>query len=223
MEDAVKAAGTSGALVEVMIVDLDGFKRINDTVGYAGGDALLKSIGEPPVKFTGSRYRAARFGGDEFLIMVQDVKHAKEIESAAQGIVKVFKEPFEILGQQVSITAGLGVSLFPLDGDGTGSLIKHAYMAVHQAKIRDKNQYALCTPEPKEISERNIILSTELYGVEKRGELVLHYQPQMNLRSGRMIGAEALVRWQRPGRGLLPPGLFIPLAEMNGTIMNIGE
>ncbi|MFA5528078.1 MAG: EAL domain-containing protein [Peptostreptococcales bacterium] len=223
LSQAIHLAKKNQRFVSVIFLDLDGFKMVNDTMGHSGGDALLKEISHGLVSRLRQTDTVARFGGDEFLILVNDLKDENDTNKVTDTVMELFEHPFYVNEQEFYVTASAGVAIYPFDGDNTETLIKNADIAMYMAKDRGKNQYVMCTTDMKEEVKRNIKLSNQLYRVQEKGELVLHYQPQVKLSTGKIVGLEALLRWKHPEIGMIPPSVFIPLAEMNGTIMSIGK
>ncbi|MGI6751873.1 MAG: EAL domain-containing protein [Anaerovoracaceae bacterium] len=223
LSQAIHLAQRNEKYISIIFMDLDNFKMVNDTMGHNAGDKMLNAISASLVKKLKKKDTVARFGGDEFLILVNDLKDDEDITIVIDKLFKVFEEPFNIEGQEFFISASAGIATYPFDGHDAGSLIKNADIAMYMAKAKGKNQYVLCTTEMQEEIRSNIKLSNGLYRVEERSELILHYQPQIKLQTGEITGVEALLRWNHPQMGMLYPNVFIPLAEMNGTINGIGE
>ncbi|MDD4565584.1 MAG: EAL domain-containing protein [Eubacteriales bacterium] len=223
LSQAIHLAKRNGRFVGVLFLDLDGFKMVNDTMGHSGGDALLKELSQDLRNCLRKTDTVARFSGDEFLILINNLIDEKDIIKIADVVMELFKHPFSIYEQEFYVTASIGAAIYPFDGENAETLIKNADMAMYMAKENGKNQYVMCTSDMKERVKRNINLSNQLYHVQERNELVLYYQPQIKLCTGKIAGLEALLRWNHPKLGMLPPSLFVPLAEMNGTINGIGE
>ncbi len=223
LKHAIKGAGPGEGIV-VLFVDLDSFKVLNDTMGHDKGDIVLRDIGAGLAKAVGPEGVAARFGGDEFLIMVRGPSYAYGIEKVvAQEVMGLFEQPFSVDNREFFVTASVGGAVYPFDGEDAVTLIKNADIAMYAAKTRGKNQFAMCTRHMKDDVQKNIHLSNDLYRVLEKRELEVHYQPQIKTATGGIIGLEALLRWNHPQRGSIPPSLFIPLAEANGTITSVGK
>jgi diguanylate cyclase (GGDEF)-like protein len=220
---AVHLAQRQSKHIGLIFMDLDSFKAINDTMGHSGGDEIIREV----AKALSSRIRktdtVARFGGDEFMILLNDIPDFGSIPKIADSIMSLFERPFELNGQEYFISASAGVAVFPYDGEDIETLLKNADIAMYRAKAQGANQYVLCTPELKEEVHHSLILTNSLYRALERGEFLLHYQPQIQIESGKVIGLEALLRWKHPSLGMIPPSVFIPLAEKNGLIGSIGE
>ena len=223
LTQAIHLANRKQRYIGVIFLDLDDFKMVNDTMGHRGGDAILKAVAWKLVQQVRKTDTVARFGGDEFLIMINDLKDDKDITTVVDHIIGTFKHPFGVCGQELFITGSMGIALYPFDGEDPETLIKNADIAMYRAKSRGKSHYQLCTPVIKEEVKKNIKLSNNLYRVQERDELLIYYQPQIMLSTGQIIGVEALLRWNHPEMGMILPDIFIPLAEMNGTINAIGE
>ncbi len=221
-EQAIHLARRSGSVLGFMFLDLDFFKSINDTIGHDGGDKLLGILGQ---KLTGCLRKSdtvARFGGDEFLVMLNSIADVEDIVGVADKIMAMFQESIYLQGQEVFVTASAGISVFPADGEDVQTLIKHADIAMYTAKEKGKNRYEFCSYNMKERVKYRVNLSNHLYRALDRGEFQVYYQPQIDLSSEKIVGLEALLRWQHPEYGLLSPGEFIPLAEQTGLINPIG-
>lgn len=223
LSQALHLAGRSGRLVGVMFIDLDSFKTVNDTMGHNGGDILIKEVAQGLVRHLRKTDTVARFGGDEFLILINSVRNVKDIARIAGSIMELFEKPFHLSGQEFFITGSAGVAVYPADGEDAETLTKNADIAMYKAKARGKNQYVLCSTDMKAEVERNMMLSNSLYRAQERQELTVYYQPQVRLHTGQITGLEALLRWKHPQLGMIPPGTFIPLTERNGLINSIGE
>lgn len=223
LQQAVARSERSGALLAIMFLDLDGFKLINDTLGHASGDKLLVETGKRLAATVRKGDTVARIGGDEFVILCENITHPEAVKTVAEKIVASFRAPFIINGQELFITTSLGAALYPTDGDSAEELLQNADIAMYRAKEQGRNQGVLCTPQMQQDICEYMQLSNHLYRALERNELVLHYQPQIHVDSRSIIGTEALVRWEHPGLGLLPPGKFIAIAEKTGLIHPIGE
>ncbi|MBS4099020.1 MAG: EAL domain-containing protein [Sulfuricella sp.] len=209
----------------VMFVDLDNFKAINDTLGHEMGDLLLRQVAERLQACTRKQDTIARLGGDEFTILTESLKTAFEdvISTTAQRIVASLAAPFDLGGREVHISASVGIALYPKDGKNLSALLKRADMAMYNAKEIGKNNYQFFTEEMNIRAAERMAFESDLRGALKGGEFFLEYQPQMQLGSSRIVAVEALLRWQSPKRGLVLPERFIPVAEVMGLIVPIGE
>ena len=219
-QQAILAAQRDGAGVALMILDLDRFKEVNDTLGHHNGDLLLQEIG--------TRLRAglrvsdtvARLGGDEFGLLLPRVAEAPEAESLGEHVRSLLREPFTLQGVTLDVEACVGIALYPAHGHDVDTLLQRADVAMYFAK-EDRSGCELYVAERDEYSPHRLALAAELRRALDERELVLHYQPKAELSSGRVVGVEALVRWQHPEQGLLGPDQFIPLAEATGLIREL--
>lgn len=221
-EQAIHLARRNNSCLGVIFVDLDGFKAVNDTIGHEGGDKLIAEIAK---KLDGSLRKidtVARFGGDEYLILINNVTTDDDITTVADKLIHLFQKPVIINRQEIFITASMGISVFPADGDNIQALLKHADIAMYKAKENGRNQYAFCSENMKETVKYRVALSNSLYRALDRREFMVYYQPQIDLESGKISGMEALIRWKHPDFGMVPPPQFIPLAEQTGLIHSIG-
>jgi len=223
LTQAILDAARTGRKVGVIFLDLDSFKAVNDTMGHERGDELLRMIADRLRKCVRKSDSVSRFGGDEFLLMINNLVHENDIVKVADKIMEMFRNPLALKGQEYYITASAGIAMFPVDGQDANRLIKNADIAMYSAKESGKNRYAMCSHEMKEAINIRVALTTNLYRALDRGELVLYYQPQISLQTQRIIGMEALLRWNSPEYGLVKPSQFIPLAEQTGLINPIGE
>jgi diguanylate cyclase (GGDEF)-like protein len=223
VNQAIHLAKRAERFIGVIFIDLDNFKTVNDTMGHNGGDLLIKEVASTLSQRLRKSDTIGRFGGDEFMIMLNNIVDEKDITKITENIMRLFKKPIKVEGQEFFITASAGVAVYPVDGEDTETLIKNADIAMYKAKSKGKNQYVLCTTDMKDEVYRNMVLSNDLYRAQERDELLVYYQPQIRLQTGQIIGVEALLRWRHPKLGMISPGLFIPLAEKNGLINSIGE
>lgn len=219
---AIARAGRNKGLVAVLFLDLDGFKHINDSLGHSAGDKLLQSVSKRLLDCIRTPDTVGRQGGDEFVVLLQDVKQPEDASNAAARILKAVAEPHSIDRREVSITASIGVSIYPNDGRDAGTLINNADTAMYRAKEDGRQSYRFFEPEMNARAIQRQSLEKDLRRALKRNEFQLHYQPRIELRTGVIAGAEALLRWRHPTRGLLPPLQFISVAEDSGLILPIG-
>ena len=218
----VSQAAQENQRFAILFLDLDRFKMINDTMGHDAGDLLLKAVADRIRHCVRESDFIARLGGDEFTIVLENIDSPESAASVAEKICRSVGQPFVFMQQKMFVTTSIGISIFPDDGDDVSDLIKHADSAMFRAKEKRNN---FCFYEhfmEAEIAKR-MQLEQELRKAIDEDELVLHYQPQICLQSGKLVSAEALVRWQHPVKGLVGPDIFIPLAEESGLIHQLSD
>ena len=208
--------------VAVLFVDLDGFKPINDMLGHAVGDEVLKEAARRLRTTTRDSDTVARIGGDEFVLLAEDVSDVADCASLANRVIQVLAQPLEVQGHQVTLSGSVGVALYPEHGDRL-KLVQNADAAMYTAKRAGGNTYALFESRMNEGLQDQLSLQQDLRHALERGELQLHYQPKIDARLGRLQGVEALLRWQHPTRGMVGPNMFIPIAERFGLINGLGN
>ncbi|MEN3366732.1 MAG: hypothetical protein V7606_4006 [Burkholderiales bacterium] len=218
-----KALGEAKEKLALLIIDLDDFKNVNDSLGHAVGDLLLRATAMRLKSVTGPNDRVVRLGGDEFVIVLTDISSAIEARRMADMINEVLRFPLELVKGKKSITTSIGVSLYPDDGADMDALLKSAEIAMYAAKSSGKARYRFYDPHLYESLTGRLILEQELAEAIERDEFILVFEPRMRVSTGRLCGMEALVRWMHPTRGLVPPLEFIPLAESTGLILKMGD
>lgn len=207
----------------VLFIDLDRFKIINDSLGHAAGDQLLTEMASRLRSAIRASDVVARLGGDEFVVLLGEVSDRHQVTSIAQGLLSELSGPMELAGQECRVTASIGVSIFPEDGTDEQTLMKNADLAMYQAKQEGKNDIRFFSHEIEIQSVDRLVMEAGLRRALERDELCLHYQPKLDVATGRIAGVEALLRWNHPDLGLLSPLRFIPLAEEIGLIIPIGR
>ncbi|QXH46930.1 EAL domain-containing protein [Pseudomonas xanthosomatis] len=221
VEQALAAAQANKRGCALLLLDLDHFQSINDGLGHTIGDQLLKQVGERLREVLGTGVTLARLGGDEFGVLAENCQQVGHAGKLAQAIIERLREPFECDDHRLFISASIGISLFPSDALGAEQLLRNADSALFKAKGNGRACYALYTEELTAHAQHRVETAGELRRALEQEELRVFFQPVHDLHSAKMIGVEALVRWQHPSRGLVPPGEFIPIAERTGLIAEI--
>lgn len=220
-EQALASAQVHKRGCALLLMDLDHFKIINDSLGHNVGDQLLKAVGERLKGLFGPGMTLARLGGDEFAVLAESCPQVVQAAALAQRMLDAMKEPFVFDGNQLFISASIGISLFPSDALSAEQLLRNADSALFKAKSAGREGYALYTEELTAHAQHRVEIASELRRALDQQELRVYYQPVHDLQDSRLVGVEALVRWQHPERGLVPPGEFIPIAERTGLIADI--
>ncbi len=223
LQQAMNLALRTNQVIAVMFLDLDRFKDINDTLGHRIGDLLLQQVADRMSLVLRDCDTVARLGGDEFTIFAQDIKTVNNACRIGQKLLDLFEIPYNLEGQQLYVTCSIGITLFPSDAETMDDLLMHADIAMYHAKADGKNTYRLYSREMNQQSSERVVLQTDLRKALELRQLYLQYQPKFDARSARIIGVEALLRWQHPERGPIPPARFIPLAEESGSIVALTE
>ena len=222
ISQAISLAQRHKHKVAVLFLDLDRFKHINDSLGHPVGDDLLQSVARRLQDCIRTPDTVSRQGGDEFVILLQDVQHPKDAVSTVRRILKLVAETHSIGNRDLHITASIGVSIFPDDGFDAETLIRNADTAMYQAKDNGRQGYRFFKQEMNILAVERQSIEEDLRGALDRNEFSLHYQPKIDIRTGKITGAEALLRWTHPTLGSIPPARFIPIAEDSGLILPIG-
>ena len=220
---AVALAQRRDALVGVLFLDLDHFKVINDSLGHTVGDELLREVGRRLKAAVRDGDTVARVGGDEFTIVLQDLPRRDAVGVVAAKVLRTIAEPLDVNGHRLYVTASIGITLFPDDGEDAESLLRNADSAMYRAKDAGRNNYQLATRELSRSSQERMSLENDLHRALERGQFALLYQPQIESDSMEIVGIEALIRWNHPDRGLITPDQFIGIAEQRGLILPIGD
>ncbi|MGA2569912.1 MAG: EAL domain-containing protein [Terracidiphilus sp.] len=219
---AISLARRHGGRAAVLFLDLDGFKHINDSLGHAAGDEFLKSVANRLLNCVRAPDTVSRQGGDEFVLLLQDVQRPEDAAATARRVLQAVAELHLTDHCESHVTASIGVSLYPDDGLDAEALIKNADIAMYQAKKNGRQSYQFFNRDLNVPKAQDESIEESLRRALERNELTLHYQPKVNLKTGAITGAEALSRWIHPTRGTIPPGQFIPIAEKSGLILPIG-
>ena len=223
LEYAIQHAQRKGTSLSVLFLDLDRFKTVNDSLGHPAGDQLLRSVAALLSACVRGEDTVARLGGDEFVIVLEGVGDASDASEMAKKILNALSQRYDLNGQDVFIGASIGISTYPADGrDGT-TLLKNADAAMYRAKEEGRNTFRFYSAELTRTAHDRLNLDSELRRAIERQDFILHYQPQVDVSSGAIVGAEALIRWQHPQFGIISPLRFIPLAEETGLILPLGD
>jgi len=220
---AINLARRDKRLVGVMLLDLDRFKIVNDGLGHAPADLLLKSVSERLKVAVRDTDTVARLGGDEFVLVVGDILDADDVAVVAGKIQRALAQPFFVEGKELFVTASIGISLFPRDGETGDILLRNADVAMYRVKEYGRNNYRFYLPEMSSMALDRLDMEGNLRRALETDELQIYYQPKVCLKTGKILGAEALLRWMHPRIGQINPGEFIPLAEESGLIIPLGE
>jgi diguanylate cyclase (GGDEF)-like protein len=224
LEHALDLARRNHTELAVFFLDLDQFKLVNDTLGHGVGDELLVQIGARLRNSFRSSDTLARIGGDEFNVLIENVQSIGEVEAIVAKYLSLFCEPFACGSHEISTTVSIGVALYPKDGEDSVSLLKHADLAVYKAKDSGRDRYSFFSEDlARRANQRAETIHALNAALEAGDQFTLYYQPKVNAASGKVVSAEALIRWNCPGFGMVPPLDFIPLAEETGHILAIGE
>ncbi|HEX7055829.1 MAG TPA: EAL domain-containing protein [Bacilli bacterium] len=222
LQKCLKQAQAKNARMAVLFLDIDRFKNLNDSLGHAFGDLILKQIADRLKNAVTDRQMISRMGGDEFTILIPEFRDANELESVCQAIFRNFEAPFSIAEMEYRITPSIGIAAFPDNGNDIDALMKNADIAMYRAKER-RSKYEFYNPGMHAATKENLMLENDLRKALDLRQFSLHMQPQIDTRTGEVIGAEALLRWNHPTKGVIAPTQFIPLAEDTGLIIPIGE
>ena len=223
LKQAMIDASNHARMVAVMLLDLDRFKTINDTLGHDAGDLLLRQVAQRLATSVQAGDTVGRTAGDEFTIILRDLENVQQAADMAHKILATFEKPFRLEQQNYYVGASIGITLYPLDDQNMDSLFKNAETAMYKAKQEGRNNYQFFTAEMQVSLLKQLSLENHLRHALEKNEFLLEYQPKVNLQTGLITGAEALLKWNHPKLGLVSPAQFIPLAEETGSIMGLGE
>ncbi|WP_369648397.1 MULTISPECIES: EAL domain-containing protein [unclassified Variovorax] len=220
---AIKRSNRHQKQFAVIFVDLDRFKHINDTLGHGVGDEMIKICGERLTALLRETDIVARFGGDEFVLLLENLSSANDAAGLAEKVLACCAEPFFLAGRELHVSASVGVSIYPDNGGDAEALLKNADTAMYRAKERGRNTFRFYAAKMNAQNTEQLMLESALRHALERGELEMHYQPKMNLQTQHIVGVEALMRWHHPVLGMIPPVQFIPIAEELGLIVSLGK
>jgi diguanylate cyclase (GGDEF)-like protein len=207
----------------VLFLDLDDFKKVNDSLGHEVGDKLLIEAANRLNLAVRKEDTVGRLGGDEFIVLLRALNDDHNAMDISENLLRVFREPFQIDGRELILTVSIGIAIYPENGNCASDLLRNADSAMYQAKALGRNTYSFFTEEMNVIMIRRFEIEEQMHGALERNEFEVYYQPQFNVRDGRLIGAEALLRWHNPTLGNVSPDEFIPIAEQTGLIVPIGK
>jgi len=223
LEQSLIRAKRHGTMVGVMFIDLDRFKRVNDTLGHTSGDHLICEVAKRLRSTARAEDIVARLGGDEFVVVISDIVEVNHILQVVEKMLGAMAAPYLIAGNELFCSCSIGISVYPNDGTASADLLKHADTAMYHAKNSGRNRFQLYDGAMNSMAEERLQLETDLHYALERNEFVFHYQPQVNLETGRIQGVEALIRWNHPNKGTLAPAAFLEMLEETGGIVNVGR
>ena len=221
LEQAIQKANRNDTKVALFFIDLDHFKEINDSLGHEVGDKVLKIVSKKLKNVIRKDDTLARLGGDEFTVIMENLTHGQDASLLAQKILEILNDPIMVDDNKLYVSSSVGISLYPDDGVSTQDLLKYADSAMYKAKAEGRNNFQFYSSEMTELAFERVVMETSLRIALENNEFVVYYQPQVDGRSGKIVGMEALIRWQHPTMGIVSPAKFIPLAEATGLIVDI--
>ena len=222
LEQIIRQCTRNHALAALIFLDLDHFKNVNDTLGHRAGDELLLQVSRRLMRSVRTSDTVARLGGDEFTIVLPRLTGSADAAIVARKVISAFKEPIHLSGQDIFVSASAGITICPTDGDDVDTLLMNADTAMYHAKSAGRDTFKFFSEDMNRDSLERLRLDTDLRRGLEQDDLFLHFQPRVDLKTGAVVGAEALVRWEHPKRGMISPGVFIPLAEESGLIVPLG-
>ena len=223
LKQAIVAASRSGKHIAILFIDLDGFKKVNDGLGHTGGDLLLKEVARRLQESVRQVDTTARWGGDEFVIMLENLEHEEYVAEIAGKIIQNSSQPFNIFNQEVFVTPSIGISLFPKDGETADTLLARADVAMYNVKDSGRNAFSFYSKGFNDDARKRLEMEKEMHDALSQGDFEIYYQPQIDLKTNQIVSAEALLRWRHSEKGLILPSEFIGLAEDTGLIIPIGK
>lgn len=223
LRESLKNAKKNQNRFALLFLDLDGFKHINDTLGHDIGDGLLKEVAQRITGFFEEKAFVGRLGGDEFAIIIPNVNQFEYLNKLAEDLVRAFNEPFSVAEYRLNVSASIGISIYPIAGEDMKTLLKNADVAMYEAKHNGKNHYQLYIPSMDQDSYKSFLLKNDLSYAIDREQFFMVYQPRIELKTNKVVGAEALIRWSHPELGFVSHLEFIPFAEESGFIIPLGE
>jgi len=223
LKQAIALSRRNDQMQAVLLLNVDRFKTINDSLGYTAGDRLLQSVAQRLTSCVRESDTVARFGGDEFAILLTQIPRAQDAANAARAIKQSLDQAFLFEDQEIFVSSSIGISIYPNDGRDTAGLLKTAGVALDRAKVQGGNNYQFYTAGGTTRALKQLVLESNLRSGLDKSEFIIHYQPQVDIRGFQLVGMEALVRWQHPSLGLLYPSEFVSLAEDSGLIISLGD